>query len=75
VRGEERVARLLGPRKRKWAGLAHAGVRGKGPRRRGREGEGSGELGWAKEVGCSLLFPFLSFFFTLTIQTKPFEFK
>jgi hypothetical protein len=63
---------------------ARAGEKGDGPawptrergeRARGGEGEGSGELGWAQGVGCSLLFPFLSFFFTLIIQTKPFEFK
>jgi hypothetical protein len=52
-------------RKRKWAGVAHAGER--------REEK---ELGWAKALGCFLssFFSFF-FFFTLTIQTKPFGFK
>jgi hypothetical protein len=65
--GEGREGKALARAEREgWAGLAHAGERGKSPRRRGRGKKGIG-LGQGFGVGL-LLFLFL--FYTSLIQTN-----
>jgi hypothetical protein len=70
--GESRRALGLGEKKRRWAGLAHAG-------RKGRRGEGpTGEKEGVWAAGCCslLLFFFFSFSFVHSnIQIKLFEFN
>jgi hypothetical protein len=67
-------------RKRKWAGVAHAGKRGeRGPERRERKGKWAGlreALGWFPSLFFSFLFSNLTPNQTNLIEFKiPFEFK